>query len=56
MPGVGFEPTIRVFKRAKTVPALDGAAAVIGCHKDSIYKNLNKNEKKEERDHCKKVT
>jgi hypothetical protein len=30
MPRVGFEPTIPVFKRAKTVHALDRAAAVIG--------------------------
>jgi hypothetical protein len=30
MPGVGFEPTIPVFERAKTVHALDRAATVIG--------------------------
>jgi hypothetical protein len=30
MPRVGFEPTIPVFERAKTVHALDRAAAVIG--------------------------
>jgi hypothetical protein len=30
MPRVGFEPTIPVFKRAKTVRALDRAATVIG--------------------------
>jgi hypothetical protein len=30
MPQVGFEPTIPVFERAKTVHALDRAAAVIG--------------------------
>jgi hypothetical protein len=30
MAGVGFEPTIPVFERAKTVHALDGAATVIG--------------------------
>jgi hypothetical protein len=30
MPYVGFEPTIPVFERAKTVHALDGAATVIG--------------------------
>jgi hypothetical protein len=30
MPQVGFEPTIPVFKRAKTVHALDHAATVIG--------------------------
>jgi hypothetical protein len=31
-PQVGFEPTIPVFKRAKTVHALDLAATVIGTH------------------------
>jgi hypothetical protein len=30
MPQVGFEPTIPVFQRAKTVHALDRAATVIG--------------------------
>jgi hypothetical protein len=30
MPQMGFEPTIPVFEKAKTVPALDGAATVIG--------------------------
>jgi hypothetical protein len=30
MPWVGFEPTIPVFERAKTVHALDRAAIVIG--------------------------
>jgi hypothetical protein len=30
MPGVGFEPAIPVFERAKTVQALDRAATVIG--------------------------
>jgi hypothetical protein len=30
---VGFEPTIPVFERAKTVHALDRAATVIGCSK-----------------------
>jgi hypothetical protein len=30
MPPVGFEPTISVLKRAKTVHALDCAAIVIG--------------------------
>jgi hypothetical protein len=30
MPQVGFEPTIPVFQRAKTVHALDRAAAAIG--------------------------
>jgi uncharacterized membrane protein len=32
MPQAGFEPTIPVFERAKTVHALDGAATVIGLH------------------------
>jgi hypothetical protein len=30
MPQVGFQPTIPVFERAKTVHALDRAATVIG--------------------------
>jgi hypothetical protein len=30
MPQVGFEPTIPVFQRAKTVHVLDCAATVIG--------------------------
>jgi hypothetical protein len=30
MPRVGFEPTIRVFERAKTVHVLDRGATVIG--------------------------
>jgi hypothetical protein len=30
MPSVGLEPTIPVFKRAKTIHALDRAATVIG--------------------------
>jgi hypothetical protein len=30
MPQVGFEPTILVFQRAKTVHVLDRAAVVIG--------------------------
>jgi hypothetical protein len=30
MPQVGFEPTIPVFERVKTVHALEGAATVIG--------------------------
>jgi hypothetical protein len=30
MPVIGFEPTIPVFKRAKTVHASDRAATVIG--------------------------
>jgi hypothetical protein len=32
MPQVGLEPTIPVFKRAKTVHALDPAATVIGSY------------------------
>jgi hypothetical protein len=35
MPRVGFEPTIPVFERAKTVHALDRADTVIG--KTDIY-------------------
>jgi hypothetical protein len=30
MPRVGFEPTIPVFERAKTVHALDRAVTVVG--------------------------
>jgi hypothetical protein len=30
MPQVGFEPTIPVFERAKTVQSLDRAAIVVG--------------------------
>jgi hypothetical protein len=30
LPRVGFEPTIPVFERAKTVQALDRAATVLG--------------------------
>jgi hypothetical protein len=30
---MGFEPTIPVFEKAKTVHALDRAAAVIGIHR-----------------------
>jgi hypothetical protein len=32
MPRVGFEPTIPVFERAKTVHALDHAVTVIGMN------------------------
>jgi hypothetical protein len=32
MPQVGFEPTIPMFERAKTVHASDRAATVIGIH------------------------
>jgi hypothetical protein len=38
MPSVGFEPTIPMFKRAKTVHALDHAATMIG-----IYSILSSN-------------
>jgi hypothetical protein len=38
MPRVGFEPAIPVFERAKTVPALDRAAIVIGLATDSVVK------------------
>jgi hypothetical protein len=34
MPRVGFEPTIPVFERAKTVHALDRMAAVISRYVD----------------------
>jgi hypothetical protein len=36
MPQVGFEPTIPVFEREKTVHALDRAASVIGKKQDYI--------------------
>jgi hypothetical protein len=32
MPRVGFEPTIPVFERTKTVHALDGAVTLIGSN------------------------
>jgi hypothetical protein len=32
MPGVGFEPTTPVFKRVKTIHALDCAATVTGVY------------------------
>jgi hypothetical protein len=35
MPQLGFEPTIPVFERGKTVHALDRAATVIGKHSAS---------------------
>jgi hypothetical protein len=38
MPLVGFEPTIPVFERAKTVHTLDCAATVIGFPLNSISK------------------
>jgi hypothetical protein len=39
MPRLGFQPTIPVFERAKTVHALDRAAIVIGSL-DFILRNL----------------
>jgi hypothetical protein len=41
MPRVGFEPTIPVFNRAKTVRGVDRAATVIS------YKEMNAGKKKE---------
>jgi hypothetical protein len=41
MPLVGFDPTIPVFKRAKTFPALDRAATVTGYRiSDYLINNL----------------
>jgi hypothetical protein len=49
MPLVGFEPTVPVFERAKTVHALDRAATVIGsplkCTQLNIKENIIINEK-----------
>jgi hypothetical protein len=39
MPQVGFEPTIPVFERAKTVHALDRAVTVMGTRE--IYRHKN---------------
>jgi hypothetical protein len=39
MPRVGFEPTIPVFERAKTVHALDRSATVVGGF--CTYKYIN---------------
>jgi hypothetical protein len=36
MPEVGFEPTIPVFERAKTVHALNCASIVIGLHRFTL--------------------
>jgi hypothetical protein len=38
MPQVGFEPTMPVFERAKTVHALDRAATLIGLYLSLFYK------------------
>jgi hypothetical protein len=38
MPRLGFEPTISVFERAKTVHSLDRSATVIGMTAVTIYK------------------
>jgi hypothetical protein len=37
MPEVGFEPTIPVFERAKTVHALDRATTVIGIMDLNVF-------------------
>jgi hypothetical protein len=39
MPTVGFEPTISVFERVKTIHALDRAANVIDSPNDVMYIN-----------------
>jgi hypothetical protein len=41
MPQVGFEPTIPVFERAKTVHALDRAATVIGALVSPFIKSID---------------
>jgi hypothetical protein len=49
MPSVGFEPTIPMFERAKTVHALDRAVNVIGIKahnggkKNSFYNSRRRN-------------
>jgi hypothetical protein len=40
MPRVAFEPTIRVFERAKTVHALDREATVIGNQTVNEYNSV----------------
>jgi hypothetical protein len=37
MPRVGFEPTVPVFERGKTVHALDRAATVIGLTQNMAF-------------------
>jgi hypothetical protein len=44
MPRVGFEPVILVFKRAKTVHALDRAATVLG--KEHFYMTKSRRERR----------
>jgi hypothetical protein len=39
MPQIGFEPTIPVFERAKTVHASDRAATVIGRYQTTSVEN-----------------
>jgi hypothetical protein len=41
MPRMGFEPTIPVFERAKTVHASDRAATVIGHMSTSVLTNIS---------------
>jgi hypothetical protein len=41
MPLMGFEPTIPVFERAKTVHALDSAASVICSFNSVLYASVN---------------
>jgi hypothetical protein len=41
MPLLGFEHTISVFQRAKTVHDLDGAATVIGLQDIQVYMGIN---------------
>jgi hypothetical protein len=41
MPQVGFEPTIRVFERAKKVHVLGGAATMIGETNYSFLKQYH---------------
>jgi hypothetical protein len=40
MPRVGFEPTIPVFERAKTVHASDRAVTVTGTHETALHNCL----------------
>jgi hypothetical protein len=45
MPRVGFEPMTQVFKRKKTVHALDRTATVIGRHIIETIKKLTTNQR-----------